>query len=262
MLTNEKIKIRPPLSGWIGGKSQLARRIIADIPAHECYCEVFSGAAWVLFKKPESAVEVINDISRDVINLYRIIQNHLDEFVRQFKWQLISRDEWNRLKSIPPESLTDIQRAAQFYYQQRLSFGGKVAGRTFGTATTHKPRLNLLRIEEELSAAHLRLAQVWVENLDFESCIKRYDREHTFFYLDPPYFGVENYYGEGLFARSDFERLATVLKSIKGTFMLSINDKPEIRELFKGFKIDTAEVTYSCSKGSRPKVGELLIKNY
>ena len=204
------IKVRPPLAGWIGGKSQLAKRIIAAIPEHHCYCEVFAGAAWVLFRKPESQIEVINDRSNDVVNLYRILQNHLDEFVRQFKWQLVSRDEWQRLKSLPPESLTDIQRAAQFYYLQRLSFGGKVAGRTYGTATTHKPRLNLLRIEEELSAAHLRLAQVWVENLDFEECIRRNDRDHTFFYLDPPYFGVEGYYGKGLFQRDDFQRLAGV----------------------------------------------------
>lgn len=135
-------RIRPPLAGWIGGKSQLAKRIIESIPTHTCYCEVFAGAAWVLFRKPESSVEIINDRSSDVINLYRVIQHHLEEFVRQFKWQLISREEWDRLKSVPPESLTDIQRAAQFYYLQRLSFGGKVAGRTYGTATTHKPRLN------------------------------------------------------------------------------------------------------------------------
>jgi DNA adenine methylase len=255
-------KIRPPLAGWIGGKSQLAKRIIAAMPEHECYVEVFAGAAWTLFKKPESTVEVINDISRDVTNLYRVIQHHLDEFVKQFRWQLISRDEWKRLNSVPPESLTDIQRAAQFYYVQRLSFSGKVKGRTYGTATTHKPRLNLLRLEEDLSAAHLRLSQVWVENLGFADCIQRYDREHTFFYLDPPYHGVENYYGDGIFSRDDFQRLADQLAGIKGKFLMSINDTPEIRESFKGFTIDTVSVTYSCGASSRPRVSELLIRNY
>ena len=255
-------RVRPPLAGWIGGKSQLAKRIIESMPAHECYVEVFAGAAWTLFKKPESTVEVINDISHDVINLYRVIQHHLDEFVKQFRWQLVSREEWQRLNSVPPESLTDIQRAAQFYYLQRLSFGGKVKGRTYGTATTHNPRLNLLRLEEDLSAAHLRLAQVWVENLGFADCIKRYDREHTFFYLDPPYYGVEDYYGDGMFARTDFQRLADVLSGISGKFLLSINDKPEIREIFHGFEVEVAEVMYSCGKSSRPKFGELLIRNY
>ncbi len=260
---NKKVPVvRSPLAGWIGGKSQLSRRIIEAMPEHKCYCEVFAGAAWVLFKKPESQVEIINDVSRDVTNLYRVIQHHLEEFVRQFKWLLVSRDEWQRLNSVPPESLTDIQRAVQFYYLQRLSFGGKVNDRTYGTATTHKPRLNLLRIEEELSAAHLRLSQVWVDNLDFETCIRKHDRAHTFFYLDPPYHGVENYYGKGLFSRDDFQRLADLLAGIKGKFLLSINDVPEIRETFAAFDMNTAEVTYSCGKGSRPRVGELLIRNY
>lgn len=71
-----------------------------------------------------------------------------------------------------------------------------------------------------------------------------------------------DYYGKGLFPRENFEKLAELLKAIEGKFLLSINDKPEIRELFKSFEIETAEVTYSCSKGSRSKVGELLIKNY
>lgn len=256
------LRTRPPLSGWIGGKSQLARRIIESIPEHKCYCEVFAGAGWVIFKKPPSEAEIINDLNGDVINLYRVIKNHLEEFIRQFKFQLISREEWNRLNAVPPETLTDIQRAAQFYYLQRLSFGGKVTGRTYGTATTHKPRLNLLRIEEDLSDAHLRLAQVWIENLDFESCIQRHDREHTLFYLDPPYHGVEHYYGKELFNRKDFQRLAAALNTIKGKFLLSINDTPEIRETFAWFKQEKVEVTYSCSKGNRPRVGELLIRNY
>lgn len=158
-------------------------------------------------------------------------------------------------------SLTSNERLA-FITCKSYRLGGKVKGRTFGTATTHAPRINILGLEREVSDAHQRLANVMIENLNFEACITRYDREHTFFYLDPPYFGVEDYYGDDLFSRADFERLAAVLKSVKGKFMLSINDKPEIRELFKDFKIDIAEVTYSCSKGSRPKIGELLIKNY
>ena len=255
-------RIRPPLAGWIGGKSQLARRIIESIPEHECYVEVFAGAAWPLFKKEQSAVEVINDYSRDVANLYRVIKYHLEEFIAQFKWSLISREEWQRQMQVDPDTLTDIQRAARFYYLQKLSFGGKVKGRSFGTATTHPPRLNLLRLEQELSDAHIRLARVMIENLDFENCIKRYDRPHTFYYLDPPYYGVEDYYGDGLFSCDDFQRLANSLAGVSGKFLLSINDKPEIREIFGAFEVEVAEVMYSCGKGSRPKVGELLIRNY
>ncbi len=87
----------------------------------------------------------------------------------------------------PEETLTDIQRAARFYYLQKQAFGGKVAEHSFGTSTTSPPRFNLLRIEEELSAAHLRLSRTVIEHMDWQQCIERYDRPHTLFYCDPPY---------------------------------------------------------------------------
>lgn len=262
--TSSTNKTRPPIAGWLGGKSRLAKQIIEAIPAHTCYTEVFCGAAWVLFRKPESEVEVINDYSRDVANLYRILQNHLDEFMRQFRFQLVSRDEWNRLNSVPPETLTDIQRAAQFYYLQKMSFGGKVSGRVFGTATTARPRLNLIqqRLEEELSNAHLRLARVMVENLSYSDCIRRYDRPHTFFYVDPPYYNCENDYGKGMFVKSDFGRISDQLSGISGKFLLSLNDTPEIRDVFRKFDIYPVNTTYTTGSKGPKKVTELLIRNY
>lgn len=81
-----------PLRGWLGGKYRLAGTIIPLIPSdHTCYAEVFGGAAWVLFKKPPSKVEAINDINADVINLYRCVQNHLPELLRQAEYLLPSR---------------------------------------------------------------------------------------------------------------------------------------------------------------------------
>lgn len=151
-----------PLVPWIGGKRRLARYILPLFPHHQCYVEPFCGAAALFFMKEPSKVEAINDINGDVVNLYRVVQHHLEEFVRQFKWALNSRQIYKWLTDTTPETLTDIQRAARFYYLQKLGFGGKVQGRTFGIAPTTPPRLNLLRIEEDLSAAHLRLARVYI----------------------------------------------------------------------------------------------------
>jgi len=110
-------------------------------------------------------VEVINDVNGERVNLYRVVKHHLEEFVRQFKWALSSRDMFKWLQDTPAETMTDLQRAARFYYLQHHAFGGKVQGQTWGTATTAPP-LNLLRIEENLSAAHLRLSSTYVERLD------------------------------------------------------------------------------------------------
>lgn len=133
--------IRSPLSGWIGGKMQLSQAIVPLIPAHECYVEPFAGAAWIFFRKPESTVEVLNDLNRDIVTLYRVIQHHLEEFIRYFRWVLVSRDEFERWKRVAPDTLTDIQRSARFYYLQKLSFGGRIVKPTLGISTTNPPRL-------------------------------------------------------------------------------------------------------------------------
>lgn len=157
-ILNNSMQSSRPIIPWIGGKRRLAKHLLPLFGAHQCYVEPFCGAAALFFMKAPAKAEVINDINGDLINLYRVVQHHLDEFVRQFRWSLVSRQLWQWLNVTPTQPLTDIQRAVRFFYLQKCGFGGKVDGRTFGTATTSGPRLNLLRIEEELSQAHLRLA--------------------------------------------------------------------------------------------------------
>lgn len=248
---------------YMGGKSLLAGKIIPKIPTHTCYCEVFAGAAWLLFKKEESEVEIINDINTDLVTLYRVVKHHLEEFVRYFKWVLVARDEFEKLKKESPETLTDIQRAARFYYLLKAGFSSRIPYPSFGISAQRKCRLNLLRIEEDLSSAHLRLSQVYIENLPYEKLIPRFDRPGTFFYIDPPYYECENYYGKGIFARADFERLKDILRAIKGRFIMSINDRKEIRALYRGFHIEEIQTTYSAGGAHKKKrVSELLIMNF
>ena len=134
--------------------------------------EPFCGAAALYFLKTPSKTEVINDINGELVNLYRVVKHHLEEFVRQFKWALVSRQIFKWLQDTPEETLTDIQRAARFYYLQKQAFGGKVAEHTFGTSTTSAPRFNLLRIEEELS-----MAPAPVQNADRTSGLAPMHRE-------------------------------------------------------------------------------------
>ena len=140
-----------PIIPWMGGKRRLADKLLPYFPEHECYVEVFSGGAALFFMRDQPArVEILNDINGELVNLYRVVQHHLEEFVRQFKWALSSRQVFAWLQETKPPTLTDIQRAARFFYLQHHAFSGKVAGRTFGTATTASP-INLLRIDETLA---------------------------------------------------------------------------------------------------------------
>ncbi|ATE60180.1 DNA adenine methylase [Thauera sinica] len=250
-----------PVIPWIGGKRRLAKHILPVLPAHTCYVEPFAGAAAIYFLKEPAKAEVLNDVNGDLVNLYRVLKHHLDEFVRQFRWSLVSRQmfEWARLSV--PDTLTDIQRAARFFYLQKLGFGGRVGSRTFGTATTAGVRLNLLRIEEELSSAHLRLSRTTIEHLQWQECVERYDRPHTLFYCDPPYYGTEGYGVE--FGLGQYDQLAEVARTTAGKMLISVNDIPKMRAAFAGLTMDRLEISYTVSgSGGRKKSGELLIRNW
>ncbi|EPC3890851.1 DNA adenine methylase, partial [Citrobacter braakii] len=137
-------------------------------------------------------------------------------------------------------------------------FGGKVADHSFGTSTTSAPRFNLLRIEEELSMAHLRLSRTLIEHLDWQ-CIERYDRPHTLFYCDPPYWGTEGYGVD--FPIGNYIHMSELARSIKGKMIISVNDIPEMRQAFKGLNIQTVCINYSLSGKSSPRQ-ELVICNF
>lgn len=250
-----------PIVPWIGGKRRLAKHILPLFPGHTCYVEPFCGAAALYFLKVPSKTEVINDINGELVNLYRVVKHHLEEFIRQFKWALVSRQIYKWLQGTPEEILTDIQRAARFYYLQKQAFGGKVADQTFGTATTSAPRFNLLRIEEELSMAHLRLSRTLIEHLDWHQCIKRYDRPHTLFYCDPPYWGTEGYGVD--FPMKNYSRMAALAKNIKGKMIISVNDIPEMKKAFNGLNIQTVDINYNLTAhGKAVKKKELVICNF
>lgn len=196
-----------------------------------------------------------------MVNLYRVVKHHLEEFVRQFKWALVSRQIFKWLQDTPEETLTDIQRAARFYYLQKQAFGGKVADHTFGTSTTSAPRFNLLRIEEELSMAHLRLSRTVIEHMDWATCIERYDRPHTLFYCDPPYWGTEGYGVE--FGLDNYDRMAALARSIKGKMIISVNDIPEMRAAFRGMTRMCVDIKYNLTvTGQATPRKELVICNF
>ncbi len=250
-----------PIIPWIGGKRRLAPIILPLFPDHTCYVEPFAGAAALYFLKQPSDVEVINDINGELVNLYRVVKCHLEEFVRQFKWALTSRQVflWEQTKR--PETLTDIQRAARFFYLQKNAFGGRVDGQSFGTATTAGPRLNLLRLEEDLSMAHLRLQDTFIEHLPWSDCIERYDRAHTLVYCDPPYWETEGYGVE--FGLEQYERLAGVAEQAKGTVIISVNDHPEMRRVFARLHMRSVPITYTVGGGASPVDRmELVIGNW
>lgn len=253
-----------PVFGYIGGKRNLARRIvplIGSIP-HLTYAEVFVGGGGIFLRRDaRPKVEVINDWSEDISTFFRVLQHHYTAFLDMCRFQITSRAGFEKLLALDPASLTDLQRSARFLYLQRLAFGGKVVGRTFGVAPSNPGRFDLTKLAPVLEALHERLAGVIIERLHWADFIRRYDRPGTLFYLDPPYFGSEGDYGKTLFERSEFVTMAEILRGLKGRFILSINDRPEVREIFAEFSTAPVRTTYQIGGNDKAKsVGELIIQ--
>ena len=135
-----------PLQGavpWVGGKRNLAKVIVPLIEAipHTCYAEPFVGAGGVFFRRRFRAeCEVVNDFSQDVATFFRVLQRHHEALLGELERSVTTRAEFERLKAVDPASLTDIERAARFFYLQYCSYGGKPEGRIFGISPTRASR--------------------------------------------------------------------------------------------------------------------------
>lgn len=240
---------------WIGGKSLLANKIISVFPEKiDRYIEVFGGGASVLFAKEKHAsLEIYNDANGQLVNLFRCIKYHRGELQREISGYVNSREVFEDIKAwINMRGFTDIQRAAMFYIQIKISYGAD--GRTYGCNKKNISPDYLSEIEKRLKTG----AGVVIEHKDFENLIKVYDRPGALFYCDPPYHKTEKYY-DAEFKNSDHERLNASLKNLKGRFVLSYNDDEYIRELYRNFDITPVTRQNSLSKGDYK---ELIIKNY
>lgn len=254
-----------PVAPWIGGKRNLARRLIEKIEGipHTTYAEPFVGMAGVFLRRAQvPKAEVINDASGEVVNFFRILQRHYPQFMDTLRFQITSRQDFERLRKVDPATLTDLERAARLLVLQRLSFAGRVVGRTFGVHAASPARFNLNTLGPQLAEVHERLAGVVIENLDFAAFLRRYDRPETLFYCDPPYVGVEGYYGKDLFGPADHQRLAETLLECQGHWILSINDHPSIHALYDGCRIEEVTLRYTASlEAPNQTATELIIQS-
>lgn len=260
---HERVTPVRPAAAYIGGKRNLSKDLVQLIQStpHDVYAEAFVGMGGVFFRRtlmPKS--EVINDASRDVATFFRILQEHYPLFMEVIKYKLTTRADFERLSKVDPDTLTDLNRAARFLYLQACSYGGKVAGRTFGVDPTRSGRFNVTILAQRLAEISERMAGVVIECLDFDPFIRRYDTAGTLFFCDSPYVGTEDYYDASLFQEESLWRLAATLKGIKGRFIATNLDHPKVRDAFKGCDIREVDVTYTAAgKGHSKQVGELVI---
>jgi DNA adenine methylase len=248
-----------PLS-YLGGKNRIARKIISLIPEHTAYIEPFCGGAQVLFHKAPSQVEILNDLDEEVFNFLRVCQLHHQELVRYLQFCTASRKWFELFQKQDPKTLSDIQRAARFFYLQKNCYGGLIRRQNFAVSVQDGSNYNPHRIPMVLHLAHERLLNVQLESLPYQEILRKYDRPSTFFYLDPPYFGLPYY--KFNFNEKDYVKLASLLRGLKGRFLLSLNDRPEVRKIFACFKIHGLTFSYSSQRKAGKRYKEVLISGY
>jgi DNA adenine methylase len=245
---------------WVGGKRLLRKEIVSKFPeTFSRYVEVFGGAGWVLFQKPESKNEVYNDINGELVNLFKCMKYHPEAIEKELEFVLNSREMFENYKRQSElEGLTDIQRASRYLYLIKSSYGSKM--QHFGAS--YRNVTNVKAMKDIKS----RLQKVVIEHKCFDELIGRYDSEGTLFYCDPPYHNTEKMYdtGDFVFDESQHEKLRDILSGIKGKFILSYNDDEYIRKLYEGFNIEEIERTNNLAlRYNKNKVfKELIIRNY
>jgi DNA adenine methylase len=172
----------------------------------------------------------------------------------------VSRRSFELQKATDPATLTDVQRAARYLYLLKNSFASLVRNPSYHYHVVQPPGFNLERLPELLENAHARLERVQIENLPYSEVLKRYDRPTTLFYLDPPYY--DRYLYRYNLTPEDFATFAERLQSLRGKFVLSLNDVPEVRALFHHFHIQGVELSYTAQKVSGRRYREVVITNF
>jgi len=204
-------------------------------------------------------MEVYNDINSNLVNLFKCVKYHPNAIKEELEYVLNSREIYNDFKQLYKNStLTDIQRAAKYFYMIKASYGSKVT--TFGAKARD------ITNTEHLAKIKERLKTVIIENKSYDRLIAHYDRSETLFYCDPPYYGTEKFYdtGDVVFDDTHHIKLNEILRNIKGKCIVSYNDSNFIRKLYKEFNIDEIERSNNMAvrHGKNKMYKELIIRNY
>lgn len=287
------MNIKTPVT-WVGNKTSILPILYSVFPLnYSRYVEPFGGSGAVLLGKPTpDSFEVYNDYNKNLVNLFRCIREGPMALIKELGfYPLNARDDFKEIKSffkrenfadkfleeeleltkviLPQPNAEeiaelyestandyDVCRAAMFLKLLRYSYSS--SGKSY--ACQPFSIRSLFRLIEDVS---LRLSNVVIENQDFETLIKHYDRKETFFYCDPPYIKTEHFYSCG-FGWEDHLRLRNTLLGIDGKFLLSYNDCAESRRLYKDCSIIAFERKHNMAQKFEPgkQFPELLISNY
>ena len=241
-------------------------KLLPLIPEHVSYVEVFGGAAALLLNKPPSPIEVLNDLDGELVNLFEVIRDDVEAFIKRADFLLYSRElhtRWCADLKNGNQPRDRVERAVRFWYVVRSSFSGG-HGWAFTRRAIRCIPETMQNALANIRAIHDRLKTVEIDHLDFRRCIKNRDAPTTLLFLDPPYLDTHRY-SVGDFTLEDHRELAQVLHDVKSKWLMTVGNHLRIRELYADFpqtSITSSMRVRKVSGGRKGSLKHLLIRNY
>lgn len=256
--------MKPPIR-WPGGKARLLWAILPNLHEHDCYGEACCGGAATFWAKARdvSKSEVLNDADGELVNFYIELHRHGRRLAREVDATPYSRALFGRQLASRPRGA--FSRARRFWYVNRVAFGSKRRGETFGVSKSKRVNVLPAALLASLDATIERLRGVAFESIDVCRMIALYDAKRTCFFVDPPYWGTHQDYAVQ-FSEADHGRLADCLGKTKGAWLLTYNDAPQVRRLYDGYSMMpmAGRYTAGCNAGrgnASAEAPQLLISN-
>jgi DNA adenine methylase len=253
-----------PLLSWPGGKSRHLKRLLPHIPAGAGYIEAFAGGCALLLAKPQSRLEVVNDINGDLINLYRCAANHPDELARKLReLPPASRAQIDHTRQLLRTTgcLTDIQRAALFLHLNKTSFAGSGTSLAVVRNPAGRAFMGTESLIERVRTFQARFNSVVIEHLDYQRLLKVYDHQDNFIFLDPPY-GISNIRNYDGWTDEQLANFRDRVVLLRGRWIVTIDDSPTNRSLWAGHDLDQIQTRNGSGNqavGPTRHFGELII---
>lgn len=274
-------KLVAPFLKWVGGKRQLMPSIVDLLPKNIKelnYIEPFIGGGAVLFHlQPKNAI--INDFNEELINVYNVIKNNLNELIIDLKNHENNADYFYQIRSLDRtdefRNLTSIQRASRIIYLNKTCFNGLYRVNNAGEFNAPFGRYKNPNIVNEptLKAVnkYLNSNNVILRSGDYADILAEIN-ENSFVYLDPPYHPISessNFTGYvqggwNMFDQIRLREFCDQLNERGVKFLLSNSSAPLIKDQYGNYKITTVKANRAINSNGadRGEIDEVLIRNY
>lgn len=274
----EKLKEETyPIVKWVGGKRQLMFELLKNMPEnYNRYFEPFIGGGALFFElQPDNAY--ISDMNEELINLYQVVRDNVDELVADLQKHDISKEYFMEIRNIDRteeyESWSDIQKASRFIYLNRTCFNGMYRVNSkgeFNVPFGHYKNPRILDENNLINCSKL-LQRTEIKHADFSEILKKVKKD-DFVYFDPPYVPLSETSSFTSYTKDGFDmdmqfKLRDVcdeLDTMGVKFLLSNSDTKLVNELYENYNIKKvfASRQINANADGRGKITEVLVRNY